>query len=148
MLVHRSRLVAFALAIAGFCLLSAGKADAALRMCNKLTAPVSVAVGYLDGKKGWTAQGWWTVAPGECPTLVESRLSGSYAYLLVDGGLLPPVARQQGGWFCTDDEGFLTRNSDYADKDRQLLCEAAGLNVEQFREVPLKGSSITFNLTK
>lgn len=147
MLVHRSRIVALMLATAAG-LLAAGSAEASLRLCNKLSTPVSVAVGYLDGGKGWTAEGWWTVAPSACETMVESRLSGSYVYLLVDGGLLPPPSSQKGGWFCTDNDGFVTRNADYADKKRQLLCESAGLNIEQFREVPLKGSNLTFNLTK
>ena len=100
------------------------------------TSPSAIA----DGAKGWTAEGWWSIASGDCQTLVKSPLAGSYVYLLVDGGRLPPRARQSGGWFCTDDNGFGTRNADYSNDKHELACEDAGLKTEQFREIKIRGS--------
>ncbi len=124
----------------------AGPADAAMTLCNKLSGGVSVAVGYLDGAKGWTAEGWFTIARGDCRTVLDSPLTGSSVYLLLDGGRLPPSRNQSGGWFCTDDSGFMTRNSDYSNDAHELMCEAAGLKTEQFREIRIRGSDVTFNL--
>ncbi len=123
-------------------------AEAGMTLCNKSTAGASVAIGYFDGAKGWTAQGWWSVAGGDCQTLVEGKLAGSTIYILVDGGRLPPSKKQSGGWFCTDDTGFMTRNADYSNDQHELLCEAAGLKTEQFRQITISGSNLTYNLKK
>ena len=139
------RLIA-AIALAAGAVLLAAPAEAGMTLCNKMGEGVSVAVGYRDGAKGWTAEGWFAIAPGDCRKVVARRLTGSSVYLLLDGGRLPPRKSQSGGWFCTDDSGFQTRNSDYSDARHELMCEAAGLKTEQFREVPIHGSSVTFNL--
>ncbi len=140
------RVLAALALLMGFVLLSV-PAEAGIRLCNKMKDGASVAVGYLDGSKGWTARGWWTIAPGDCETLVNGHLGSAYVYLLVDGGKLPPRKSQSGGWFCTDNEGFLTRNNDYADKQHALMCEAAGLKTEQFREAEVNKGEVTLNLT-
>ena len=133
--------------IAGAVLLSL-PAQAAMQFCNKTRHGASIAIGYIDGDNGWTAQGWWSVAGGDCQTLVPGKLAGSAIYLLVDGGRLPPGRKQSGGWFCTDQGGFTTRNSDYSNDQHELMCEAAGLKTEQFREITISGGDFTFNLTK
>jgi hypothetical protein len=68
--------------------------------------------------------------------------------VLVDGGRLPAGKNQSGGWFCTDDQGFTTRNADYSNDQHELLCEAAGLKTEQFRQIRIKGGAVVYNLTK
>ena len=123
-------------------------AEAGMTLCNKTGTAASVAIGYFDGDKGWTAQGWWSIAGGDCQTLVEGTLAGSTIYLLVDGGRLPPGKKQSGGWFCTDDTGFMTRNADYSNDQHDLLCEAAGLKTEQFRAIEVSGGDVTYNLKK
>ena len=135
----------FLLAALGGLVLASG-AEAAFQLCNKSGQPASVAVGYLDGAKGWTAQGWSNIPDGQCSTVVPGALGGSYAYVLVDRAIMKPAPGQKGGWFCTDRRGFITRNSDYADANRGLMCEAAGLRLEQFRQVPVNGSNATLNL--
>ncbi len=144
-LFDRKHIVAAAALTAG-AILSVVPAQAGMTLCNKTATDASVAIGYLDGAKGWTAQGWWTVAPGDCQTLVEGKLAGSYIYLLIDGGRLPPGKSQSGGWFCTDDGGFITRNTDYSNDQHDLMCEDAGLKTEQFRQVRITGNDVTFNL--
>jgi uncharacterized membrane protein len=123
-------------------------AEAGMTLCNKTQTGASVAIGYFDGDKGWTAQGWWSVAGGDCQTLVDGKLAGSTIYLLVDGGRLPPSKTQSGGWFCTDDTGFMTRNADYSNDQHELLCEAAGLKTEQFRAIEVSGGEATYDLLK
>ncbi len=133
--------------IAGACLLSA-PADAGMTLCNKTIKGANVAVGFRDPDKGWMAEGWWNVAGGDCRTLIAAPLSGAAVYLLVDGHRLPPTAGQSGGWFCTANDGFTTRNADYSNDQRELVCDAAGLKTEQFREIPISGSDLTYNLSK
>ena len=138
---------AWAAAVAFACsLIVCGSAEARFQMCNRTGQEARVAVGFLDGDAGWTAQGWWNVPAGGCATLVESALSGYFIYLLVDGGALPPIAGQTEGWFCTDSDGFRTRNQDYSDNQGQLSCEAAGLKTVQFHELIVHSPSATFNL--
>jgi uncharacterized membrane protein len=141
------RVTAATALFAGLFLLVA-PAEAGLTLCNKTRTGASVAIGYLDGAKGWTAQGWWSVAGGDCQALAEGKLAGSTIYLLVDGGRLPPGKKQSGGWFCTDDTGFITRNADYSNGQHELLCEAAGLKTEQFHEIKIGGNTFTLDLTK
>ena len=117
-----------------------------MTLCNRTADSVSVAVGYRDSARGWTAEGWWSVAVGDCRKLVSRRLTGSAAYLLVDGGKLPPRRSQSGGWFCTDSSGFVTRNADYSNDQHELACEDAGLKTEQFHEIGISGSNVTYNL--
>ena len=141
------RVLAAAALLMGGVLLSV-PAEAGVRLCNKTADGASVAVGYLDAHDGWTARGWWSIAPDNCQTLIEDNLTGSYVYLLVDGDKLPPGKDQSGGWFCTDDTGFVTHNQDYSNDQHEMMCEAAGLKTEQFREIKISGSDVTFNLTK
>lgn len=137
-----------ALAAIGGAVLLVLPAQAAVQLCNKTRTGASVAVGYLDGDNGWTAQGWWSIAPSACQTLLDGAVAGSTVYLLVDGGRLPPGKKQSGGWFCTDQEGFVTRNADYSNDQHELMCEAAGLKTEQFREIKVGGGDVTYDLKK
>ena len=128
----------------GLGLASAARAE--FQLCNKTGSGASVAVGYLDAAKGWTAQGWANIASGQCSNVIAGPLGGSYVYVLIYGQALPPAPGQKGGWFCTHNRGFVTRNNDYADATGGLLCEAAGLRLEQFRQIPIKGASASLNL--
>ena len=40
-------------------------AYADLKLCNKTTSNVGVAIGYKD-KDGWATEGWWKVLPQKC----------------------------------------------------------------------------------
>ena len=124
----------------------AGHAQAAFQLCNKTGQPASVAVGYLDAAKGWTAQGWSNIPDGQCSTVVSGPIGGAYAYVLIDRAIMKPAPGQKGGWFCTSERGFVTRNNDYADADRGLQCAAAGLRLEQFRQIPVSGQNATLNM--
>jgi uncharacterized membrane protein len=61
-------------------------ASAALNVCNKTARDARVAVGRFDGTD-WMSEGWWTVTPAKCTTVVTGPLKARYYYLYaVDGG--------------------------------------------------------------
>jgi uncharacterized membrane protein len=55
-------------------------AHAALNICNKAKHPARVALGRFDGR-AWMSEGWWTIAPGKCTTLIKTVLDARYYYL-------------------------------------------------------------------
>lgn len=67
-------------------LYAAEPACAKLDVCNKAAGPAKVALGRFDGA-GWMSQGWWTIAPHTCATLIDHPLVARYYYLYAtDGG--------------------------------------------------------------
>ena len=66
--------------------LLAEPAFAALNVCNHTARDARVAVGRFDGTQ-WMSEGWWTIAPKKCATVVPWKLKARYYYLYaVDGG--------------------------------------------------------------
>ncbi len=61
-------------------LAAAGPAQASLSVCNKGRFPAKVALGRFDGK-AWSSEGWWTVAPKNCATVIKTPLDARYYYL-------------------------------------------------------------------
>ncbi len=57
-----------------------GTAKADLRLCNKTESQVGVAIGYKD-KNDWVTEGWWTLTPSSCETLVPGSLVSRYYYI-------------------------------------------------------------------
>jgi uncharacterized membrane protein len=75
-----------------------------LRLCNKTTSRVGVAIGYqVEGE--WITEGWWNVAANTCETLMAGGLVSRYYYVYA-------VDYDQGGtWggkaiMCTRDKMF------------------------------------------
>ncbi|HXL98525.1 MAG TPA: DUF1036 domain-containing protein [Rhizomicrobium sp.] len=67
-------------------LAGAAPAQAAFTLCNKTGHPAKVALGRFNGTD-WGSEGWWTIAPGHCQTLVPGALDARYYYLYAsDGG--------------------------------------------------------------
>ena len=75
------------LAVAVLLLLAfAAPAQAGFALCNKTAHPARVALGRFNGTD-WGSEGWWTIAPGQCGTLVPGALDARYYYLYAsDGG--------------------------------------------------------------
>jgi uncharacterized membrane protein len=64
----------------------AGPAAARLDVCNKASRTAKVALGRFDGA-AWMSEGWWTIAPKACVTLIGHPLRARYYYLYAtDGG--------------------------------------------------------------
>jgi len=66
-------------------LLFAAPAQADFTVCNKAPHPAKVALGRFDGRD-WMSEGWWTVKPGACETLVKGPLQARYYYLYGSDG--------------------------------------------------------------
>ena len=58
----------------------AGPAAADLRICNKTSSRVGIAVGYKDDES-WKTEGWWNIAANSCETLLAGPLVSRYYYL-------------------------------------------------------------------
>ena len=55
-------------------------AMADLRICNKTTSRIGIAVGYKD-TDAWTTEGWWNLPASSCETLLAGTLVSRYYYL-------------------------------------------------------------------
>ena len=51
-----------------------------LRICNKTSSRVGIAVGYKD-EESWKTEGWWNIAANSCETLLAGPLVSRYYYL-------------------------------------------------------------------
>lgn len=67
-------------------LLTALPARAEFAVCNKTSHETKAALGYFDGS-AWASEGWWSIPPKSCRTLLEGPLDARYYYLYAtDGG--------------------------------------------------------------
>jgi len=102
-LLRRSWLLALLCAASPYLFVHAAKAD--LRVCNKTTSRVGIAIGY-KAKTDWTTEGWWTVESDNCATLLAGPLASRYYYIHA-------VDYDQGGewggntaFLCTQEKEF------------------------------------------
>ena len=102
-LLRRSGFVA--LLCVAYPLLAASSSLADLRVCNKTTSRVGIAVGY-KADRDWTTEGWWTVNSDSCATILAGPLVGRYYYMYA-------VDYDQGGewggnsaFLCTQEKEF------------------------------------------
>ena len=117
------------MALAAGVMLMAGlmpaSAQAALKLCNNTESRIGAAVGYKDDK-GWVTEGWWTVAPSKCVTLVNSDLIARFYYVFA-------VDYDKGGswggkaYMCTREKVFTIRGIED--------CEGRGYTKTAFFEV-------------
>jgi len=77
-------LLAVTLGFVGLPLL-AGPALASFNVCNKSNLAVRAAIGRFDGVH-WTSEGWWTIAPKACASLLTGPLQGRFYYLYASDG--------------------------------------------------------------
>ena len=78
-----------------------------LRLCNKTTSRVGVAIGYKSDRR-WSTEGWWNVAADTCETLVPGPLVSRFYYVYAvdydEGGVWGGSAAM-----CTRDKMFTIR---------------------------------------
>lgn len=85
-------------------------AEADLRVCNKTSSRVSTAIGYRD-PEGWVTEGWWTLDPVSCETILSGPLGARYYYVYA-------LDADEGGWWsgesfmCTQHRMFKIRGID------------------------------------
>ena len=117
-----------------------GTAVAELRICNKTTSKVGVAIGYKS-PRDWMTEGWWTVDADSCATVLAGPLRGRYYYMYAvdydEGG-------EWGGnsaYVCTREKEFTIQGVDD--------CVARGYQRTGFYEVDTgEQQSWTIQLTE
>ncbi|MGA7935884.1 MAG: DUF1036 domain-containing protein [Kovacikia sp.] len=109
-----------------------------LKVCNRSDRGTAViAVAYPNGKNHWKSEGWLTLKPNECSTLIDSSLTNRYYYYYattdnnyVWGGSHP---------FCISSEGFVFTNAD-------KQCQGLRSRWENFRELDTGKDTTAFTL--
>jgi uncharacterized membrane protein len=100
-------------------------ARAGFAVCNKADVPAKVALGRFDGK-AWRSEGWWTIRPQKCETLISGPLDARYYYLYgTDGG--------SGTW--NGDTGFCTAAVGPFSIAGRGNCAARGYDRKGFFEI-------------
>jgi len=84
-------------------IVSAAQAD--LRVCNKTSSPVGIAIGY-KAERDWTTEGWWTVEAESCATLLPGPLISRYYYMYA-------VDYHQGGEWGGSSAFLCTREKEF-----------------------------------
>ena len=104
---------------------AAGPASARLDVCNKAASPAKVALGRFDGA-AWMSEGWWTVQPKTCATLIDRPLVARYYYLYAtDGGA--------GSW--SGSRAFCVSQTDKFSIGGRGDCASRGFDRKSFFEV-------------
>jgi uncharacterized membrane protein len=117
-------------------LLSAQPAEAQLKLCNRSSETISMALAYREDGQ-FVSRGWYNAQPGECPIVVSGALQARYYYVRAEGS-------SGGRWdgdhsFCVSDVRFRHGGDN---------CVAEGLDRRRFFEIDTGlSSSWTHNLT-
>lgn len=125
--------------------------QAEFRVCNKSDERLSVSVGYNHSEYGWTSEGWWRIALGDCVTILKGDLSNRYYYVYATGhkgGTWSGPKGQDGGFFCITKEKYTMHNREYQKGDT-INCERRGMQTKKFSSVDTEDSKdFTYNLTE
>lgn len=106
-------------------LVAAPAAQADLRVCNATSARIGLSIGYRDAR-GWSTEGWWSVASQSCETLLNGPMPSRFIYVHA-------IDYDRGGewagtsFMCTMDKSFTIRGV----QD----CQRRGYNRTGFFEV-------------
>ncbi len=107
---HASRVRRLSLFVFAAAVVLSTPALADLRVCNKTSSRVGIAVGYKD-EDSWKTEGWWNVAGNSCETLLAGPLVSRYYYLYA-------VDYDHGGewsgrsFMCTQEKTFTIKGID------------------------------------
>jgi uncharacterized membrane protein len=55
-------------------------AQAGFQVCNKTGLATRLALGHFDGTH-WSSEGWWTIQPKSCASILTGALNARYYYL-------------------------------------------------------------------
>jgi uncharacterized membrane protein len=126
----------FLSALAICLLLASAPAHAQLEICNRTAAPYSLAIAY-ETDADVVSQGWWTVAPDKCETVITGELKRRYFYHYA---ISRPLNVEWNGsfTFCVDDDPQfrITGASD---------CEQRSFRTLGFRQIDV-GTSKSYAL--
>ena len=79
--------------------------DGSLRVCNRTSNPVSIALGYR-AERGWQSEGWWVAAPDECKTVYSGDLEARRYYYIYAADDIGGGSWDGSVFMCTRDETF------------------------------------------
>jgi uncharacterized membrane protein len=119
--MNRHELLAIAAILA---LTPLGRASAGVKFCNQTPAPVTSAIGYLEGGV-WISRGWYVISPGDCAQVWSGQPTNRYFYSYAKA--LHGLWLWEGGGapFCVTDNAFTLSGPP---------CTVAGARVENFRQ--------------
>ena len=131
---ERERRGAFCVsAIVVLCLvIGAPAAFAELRICNKTSNTLWIAVGYNSGSE-WASAGWWKAVPQGCATVISESLRGRYYYIHAYDDDEPRNYWTGDHVFCTKQEKFTI----YGDQS----CASRGYSSTKFFQIDTGGRS-------
>ncbi len=79
-------------------------AQADLRVCNKTSNQINIALGYR-AERGWQSEGWWLAGANDCVIVFQGDLNARFYYLFavddIGGGAWDGAI-----YLCTRDEAF------------------------------------------
>jgi uncharacterized membrane protein len=102
---------------------SAEQAEAQLKLCNRTSETVSMALAYDDAGQV-VSKGWFAARPGECSTVVGGSLNNRYYYVRAEG---TGGSSWSGDYtFCVSDVRFSHQGDD---------CAGNGLERRRFFEI-------------
>lgn len=106
-------------------------AAAQMEICNKTPAPFSVAIALETGSD-MASQGWWTIDPDKCETVIEGELDKQYYYHYVISRALN--VEWAGNYnFCTSNDPSFRING-------SSECEQRGYRTTGYRQVDVEGN--------
>jgi uncharacterized membrane protein len=79
--------------------------EGSLRVCNKTTNPISIALGYR-AERGWQSEGWWVAGPDECKTVYTGDLTARRYYYIYAADDIGGGSWDGNFFMCTRDESF------------------------------------------
>ena len=105
------------------------EAFADLRVCNKTTSTIGLAIGY-EAKGEWISEGWWNLDQGKCETVLKGILVNTRY-------LIHAIDYDKGGqwngetFMCTQDLEFMIKGTQE--------CVARGFERTGFFEIDTAG---------
>jgi len=120
--------------IAAFILFGLTPARAEFELCNQTSYILRSSIAYKE-KGEFNTKGWWTLYPGQCRTVIQSKLKHKQYYTYAEAAPEHKVGLN----FFDGDRSFCVGEKDY-EQIGQNDCEANGLRFENFVEVKADNS--------
>lgn len=127
----------------GSTVIFANPAKAQLEVCNKFSQTAYLAVGYGTAQDQWYSEGWFSIKPGQCETVIDEPLvpGGAYYFYGADRGDSWTWEGDTNQNFCVHPENKFTLTKTGDD------CGAGGTEMRPFFEVTVDSSDFTLDLT-
>ena len=109
-------------------------------VCNMTAHTMSVSIGYLDARRGWTSEGWWKAAPGGCTdNLFRGDNKTLYYYAMNADDVVWGGEPSVGVMFCLSFKAYKDHWESHRVTENTYDCKKAGLVMRSFRKVRVDG---------